>query len=256
MPFSPLSQQFAFAGFLFAALSVSSAHATTFTFNDPGAAQAVITTGNGTISLTLTDLVQNPTDVASNLSAFSFTLSSSPTSESISSSSAITRTVAGDGSFTNGSAVSPGWSLSLVGATTSLDDLVGSGHAGPAETIIGAPGAGNNYSNANGSITGNGPHNPFLDQSATWTFTAAGVTTATAVTAATFQFGTTDGSNHVTGTFVPTSTPEPGTLYMLWGAVGLVPFWQRKRIAALVSRHRVASGANLNYLKLAIPNWG
>jgi hypothetical protein len=233
MPFRSQLQHIAFAGVLFGALSVSPAHASTFTFNDPGAARAVITTGNGTISLTLTDLVQNPTDVASNLSAFFFTLSSSPTSESIFSSSATTRTVAGNGSFTDGSAVSPGWSLSLVGATTSLDDLVGSGHSGPAETIIGAPGAGNNYSNANGSLT-NGPHNPFLDQSATWTFTAAGVTTATAVTATTFQFGTTDGSNHVAGTFVPTSTPEPGTLYMLCGAMGLIAVFQRKRLTARI----------------------
>jgi hypothetical protein len=208
-------------------LSLTCAQASTVTYTVAGEAQAVITTGNGIISLTLSDFVVNPGDVTSNLSAFSFTLSSAPSSESISSSSAILRTVNSGGSYSDGASVAPGWTLSRVGAVTSLDDLSGSGHAGPAHTIIGAPNASNLYAAANGSMAGNGAHNPFLDQSATWTFAAGGVTSDTTVTAATFQFGTTDGQDLATG--VAVATPEPASSALMLGAAGFGAAILRRR---------------------------
>jgi hypothetical protein len=44
-----------------------------------------------------------------------------------------------------------------------------------------------------GNLTGATPHNPFLNESATFTVTGAGITDATTVTSATFSFGTTPG---------------------------------------------------------------
>jgi hypothetical protein len=54
-----------------------------------------------------------------------------------------------------GSSVPTDWGIALNGAT-------------PAHTIIGPAGSGG-YTNADGSIAGNGPHNPSLDRTATFT---------------------------------------------------------------------------------------
>jgi hypothetical protein len=104
-----------------------------------------------------------------------------------------------------------------VGATTKLDVLVGTGKAGPAETIVGAPGV-SGYTNANNSIT-TGSHNPLLYETATWTLTEVGVTDSTIVTAVTFQGGTAEGSNLSTGTLTSSLVaPEPSTVGMMAGA--------------------------------------
>jgi hypothetical protein len=73
------------------------------------------------------------------------------------------------------------------------------------------------YSNANGSIAGNNPHNPFINQTATWTLNITGITANTIVTAATFSFGTTAGNN-VPGVPSVPSVPDGGTAGMLLGA--------------------------------------
>jgi hypothetical protein len=58
--------------------------------------------------------------------------------------------------------------------------------AAPSDLIIG-PGP---YDNANGSIDGNGPHNPFINQSATFTATDPSITDATTITDVVRSFGT------------------------------------------------------------------
>jgi hypothetical protein len=105
----------------------------------------------------------------------------------------------------------------LSGNSGKLDDLVGPGHAGPAHLIIGPPGAGT-YASSNGSIHGNGPHNPFLNQTATFTITGSGITADTTITSAKFAFGTTDGALLVTGQAVP----EPSSLVLSFVGIGLI----------------------------------
>jgi hypothetical protein len=83
--------------------------------------------------------------------------------------------------------------------------------------IIGPPG-GPTYANANGSIAGNGPHNPFLNQSAMFTITAPNVSADTTITAAIFSFGTTEGASLIPG--VP--VPEPSSLVLGLLGLGLV----------------------------------
>ncbi len=193
----------------------------------------------GQVTITLTDTVSNPGSVASNLSAFMFGLDNNGTAlnvGSLSSGAGVERTVAGDGSYIDGSSVAAGWVFSLSSGTYALDVLSGGG-AGPAHTIIGTPDGSNVYSNANSSIAGNGPHNPFLT-SGTFVITITGVNSNTTVDFANFQFGTTDGSGIIDGscttdcgTIPPQSIPEPTSLLLGgtgFAALGLVG-WRRRR---------------------------
>jgi hypothetical protein len=200
---------------LIIAAVVGSANASTITYVVPGEASATVTTSLNTISISLTDLFVNPLDVAENLSAFLFTLSSAPSSASVASASGSNISVNGDGTHTAPVLnTSPGWVLSLSGSTTTLDVLSGAGHAGPADTLIGSPNSNDIYSNANGSIAGNGAHNPFLAGTLVFTLNELGVTSATTVTSAVFQFGTTDGSGQIPGT-PSSSAPEPSSWMFL-----------------------------------------
>jgi hypothetical protein len=179
------------------------------TGGQPVDASAFFTTSAGSLSIILTNLEANPTSVVQCLSDLQFTLGNggSLTGASLSSSAGQEITVNSNGTFTLGSTVATGWVQTLSG-TSGVLDVLGAGGAGPTHLIIGPPGAMSTYSNANGSIAGNKPHNPFLDQSATFTITGASITADTTITSATFSFGTTEGANLVPGVAVP----EPGSL--------------------------------------------
>jgi len=195
--------------------------------NLPVSAEADITTGNGTITIVLKDLLANPGDVSQLVSDFHFTVANGGnlTSSTLSSSSGQDLNVAGNGTFTTGSTVSTGWDYT---GTATGGDLTALGQSGPQHLIIGPPGGGGTYSNANGSIAGNPPHNPFLNQSATFTISAAGVTANTTITAVQFSFGTTAGNN-VPGVPGP-AVPEPATILgaSIAGLAGLLFAWRRR----------------------------
>ena len=181
------------------------------TSGGPVNASATFTTGSGTVSITLTDLQANPTDVAQLVSDLDFTLSGGQTTGTLASSSGQQIFIAGNGTATLGSTGATGWGLNQnVSGGLQLDAL---GFIGPAGLIVGPPGAGGTYTSANGSIAGNGPHNPFINQTATFTINIAGVTVDSTVTSATFSFGTTPGID-VPG-IPPPSVPEPATLALL-----------------------------------------
>lgn len=186
------------------------------TSGGPVNASALFTTSAGQISITLTDLLANPTDVAQVVSDLSFTLSNGATTGTLASSSGQQLTVNSNGTFSLGSTGLTGWGLSqnINGGLQLAAPL-------PQALIIGPPGAGNLYSNANGSIAGNPGHDVFINQAATFTITNATITSATTVTGATFSFGTTPGITvaGVIGT-TPTPVPEPATLTSL--AIGLL----------------------------------
>jgi hypothetical protein len=227
-----LRRNIAYAGAALAVLGFGSliapVHAGSITYITPAGstaggspvdAEASFTTNNGSLTITLTDLEANPSNVGQLLSDLSFTTSGTTTLNSATLSSSLGQeiTVAGGGTFTPGSSVSTGWGVSsLTGNSMTLDAL---GFVGPAHLIIGPPGGSGVYSNANGSIAGNGAHNPFLNETATFTITGANITVDTTITSATFSFGTTAGSN-VTGQAM--AVPEPGSVVMFAFGSGLV----------------------------------
>jgi hypothetical protein len=152
------------------------------------------------MEIQLTDTSVNPQGVAENVSAFQFVLSGVGFSFDATA-TGTPRTVNNNNTFASGgwsdgaaitTASGIGWVFSASGNTYTLDVLTGPGHAGPAHTLIGAPAADTAYSAANGSIAGNGPHNPFLAN--TTTFFIDGINSDTRVTSALFQFGTADGN--------------------------------------------------------------
>ena len=180
-------------------------------------ASATVVTGAGSITVTLNDLLANPTDVGQLISDFSFTLGS-PLSTALDTTSTPAGSLIYVSSPNTGDPIDP-WNLTSTGATILLERLGATGT--PSELIIG-PGP---YTNANGSIAGNTPHNPFLDGTATFTFAVAGVTADSTVTAATFSFGTTLG-NDVTGTCTDCGgggglggVPEPLSLFLMGGGL-------------------------------------
>jgi len=241
-------------GVLALGLACSTASAGTFTFvtapgatepqgGNPVAASTTIVTGNGTVSIVLTNLLADPNTVAQNLSDIFFTLSGGNTAgTTINSSSGQEVTVNSDGSFSLGATVAPCWNLDLSGASASGGTIhicdIGPGCTGPftpAHTIIGAPNSGTaTYAAAGGSIAGNGPHNPFLNQTATWTLNVAGVNADTRVTSAIFSFGTTAGDNVpgcTAGAGCGSTVPEPASLTLFGTGLAYLARWRRRKAA-------------------------
>ena len=158
-------------------------------------AQATFTSGNGFITITLTNLLADPTSAGQLLSGLAFTLSNGATAGTLGSSSANIRSIAGDGSFTDLGPSGTGWALAQnfnggLELCVLCRDL---GSLGPSHLLIGAPALSGFYASANRSIAGNGPHNPFTAGTATFLINVPGVSTNSTITSATFFFSTTEG---------------------------------------------------------------
>jgi PEP-CTERM motif len=218
-------------------LAAQSANASVTFFNTPpgsvdGAgepvnAAATFTTGTDTLTIVLQDLQADPTSAGQLLTDLFFTLNTGENVGTLTSGTSSERTVNADGTFTDGGVVAAGWVLSTSGSGFLLDVLAGPGHAGPAHALIGPPNGGTGiYSNANASIAGNGPHNPFLNQSATFVLNIPGVTMDSFVNSATFSVGTAAGDN------IPgVQTPEPASLALMGiglGSMGLISLGRRR----------------------------
>jgi len=197
-------------------------------------AEASFTLSNDSITLTLTNLFQNPRAVSQLISALTFTVSgaSGPSSLNTSNSGDIS-TINSDGTYTTGAPDSlASWTASKAGTSINLTTL---GAGTPNILIIGPDDAGGFthlgfYDNANKSITGDS-HNPSVLGSATFTITIPGVTSSSTLSGVTFQFGTDAGRNLVAGVPTTIAVPEPATLTMLGIGIACMAGygWRRRK---------------------------
>ena len=190
----------------------------------PISAQASFTLAPDQLTITLTNLEVNPTSVIQNLSGIEFLLSDGLSSGSLASSIGTEITIASQGTVTLGSSVSTGWVLNAINGGMLQLTMLGTALA-PSHTIIGSADGSGVYSNGNNSIAGNDPHNPFLDQTATFVLSVPGLKTNTTVSNVTFSFNT-DAGYIAPGT---PAVPEPATEALIGSALFFVALIRRRR---------------------------
>ena len=227
-------------GLLFLAVALASASTTySATGMETGLnnidASATFDFGSGTLVITLTNLESGSTTVAQNISDLEFTTSAGGTTvyggvsgttidcstgTCVASSTPVTGTW---GFGTNGT----DQIVCIVRPGTATLTTAASGT--PAYTIIGP-------SPVDAGSIKTSSHNPFYDQTATFTFTNSLFTTATTANNVVFSFGTAAGDNVdgvCMGGICPAGTvPEPFSLYLTGGGLALVGLLARRKLFA------------------------
>jgi hypothetical protein len=172
---------------------------------------------SGYLTLTLSNLESSIVDVGQAVTGIEFNLSVSDsgiTSHSQPTSSGDVVQVGSGGSVTDNGigSLAAYWT-----ASTSLHEVLLNVFGGQPNGSILGPETGQSYPDANGSIAGNGPHNPFVDGTATFTFADLGnfssYNLASIVSAVEIEFGTT-GTDYLSTGQVPVATPEPGSILL------------------------------------------
>ena len=167
-------------------------------------ATADFSQSGSTLTLTLTNTLLGIKSAGQLLTGITFTLSDG-SSVALNSQTGDLINIASNGTVSDLGTLTLGWGFGSTGSNTFEMCVICTGSvtatATPEQGIVG-PGP---YSSANSSIDGNGPHNPFVNQAATFTFNVPSNETVSNVV---FSFGTTPGASNV-------PAPEPSTLLLL-----------------------------------------
>lgn len=195
-----------------AAAVPNSAVAATFSFTGlssdghpvAGSANFVYDAGADTMSVTLKNSTASTLDAGELFTAIDFSLGGLV--PALGSATGVQRTVDGSGAYVDTGSPQPlSWSVtSSGGGVYSLNF-----NPNAKDGLIGPPTAGS-YSGANGSIKGNGGHNPFTAEVATFVLNVPDLEANTPLTVSVFRYGTT--LNPADGTIV--HMPEPGAAAM------------------------------------------
>lgn len=233
--FSKLARRAGVIAAILACIASAPAQSNTVSFTTPGgaavndgpvSASATFATGTNSIQITINDLLANPTSVGQLVSDIFFRadgLTSGTGGANVPSASYVS---VGSGGSTSAGACCANWELTNTNGVYHLAALAGGAHTGPAYLIIGPPDGNGVYSDANGSIARNRPHNPFIQQSASFTLGVIGATASTIISDVVFSFGTQEGVN------VPavTAVPIPAAAWLFGsGLLGLSALAKRRR---------------------------
>jgi hypothetical protein len=231
-------------------------HASTFNFStpsgakdvngvDPVAASALFTVSGGTITITLNNLEANPTEDAQILDALTLQINNQtiPTGATITLSMAETEFIKVNSTetFTQVTTNLPAWNLSdsVVGSTVDLSfcnakvtgtNCTSAGTKALEGGIIGAPGSGSKYSNANSTIKGS-TANPYIFEDAVFTIKlSSGTFNLNQGSYTNLLFGYGDASGQYKA--VVGDTPEPSSFWMMAAAlaIGLTGFRYRPKL--------------------------
>ena len=180
------------------------------------------------LRVTLENLLANPRSVGQALNAVVFGLSTYGGTASLVPSLAPRVVINKDGVPSDPESALTGWALDTSSwASGQLALYVLDTPVAPEHLIIGEPGAGSVYSNANRSIAGNDLHNPFLSIEATFSVSLPEVSNPS-VEFVQFCFGTEAGIC-VGGQDPQPPIPEPATMALIGGGLLLLLPALRKR---------------------------
>lgn len=207
---------------LLLSLAVVPAPAATITFSGSISGKSVFATADylfatDVLTITVTNGKADPISVAQAISGIDFSIKGGLGGVLTSAKGELIR-IDGTGHYTSSGVSSLDWYRPDASFFTTA---VGS--SGPDDTILGEPGSGGLYSAANGSIEGNGPHNPFVLHSATLTYKVVGATNTSQLSSFAFYFNTDLQRRDADVRAVRLSgVPESGPLVLTAAGLGLI----------------------------------